>query len=159
VFRAADNSTFESTFTIQDAQQAGLASGNYKTFPRNMLFARALTNGARWFCPEVFNGPIYTPDELGAQVDNEGHVIEVSGGHLTDTTTGEVVEQPKVASDEDEKRAELMEWWTSASEHATELGIEHKQLPEGAQPAQIERWTKALIDKINEVEQQQGAAA
>jgi hypothetical protein len=81
-FRGPENSSFESVFTAQDAQQAGLLSGNYRTFPRNMLFARALTNGARWFCPEVFNGPIYTPDELGATVNDEGDVIDVGTGEV-----------------------------------------------------------------------------
>ena len=33
-----------------------------------MLFARAMTNGARVHCPEVFVGAVYTPDEL---VDGE----------------------------------------------------------------------------------------
>lgn len=83
---------FTSTFTIQDAQQAGLLSENYKKFPRNMLFSRALTNGARWYCPEIFNGPVYTPDELGASVDDEGQVIDV-GSHRVDTMSGEVVEE------------------------------------------------------------------
>jgi hypothetical protein len=36
-----------------------------------MLYARALSNGAKWYCPDVFGGPIYTPDELGAVVDGE----------------------------------------------------------------------------------------
>lgn len=49
----------------------------WKKFPRNMLFARAISNGARWYCPDVFNGPIYTPEELGAQVNEEGEVIDV----------------------------------------------------------------------------------
>ena len=66
----------ESEFTIEDAKAAGLsASDNYSKFPRNMLFSRALTNGARWYCPDVFNGAIYTPDELGAEVGEDGHVL------------------------------------------------------------------------------------
>jgi len=55
-----------STFTLQDAQRAGLAnSPTWKSYPRNLLLARAITNGARWFCPEVFGGAIYDPEELG----------------------------------------------------------------------------------------------
>jgi hypothetical protein len=59
-----------STFTIEDARRAGLAGGdNWKRFPRNMLFARALSNGAKWYAPDVFGGsPPYTPDELDARV-------------------------------------------------------------------------------------------
>jgi len=65
-----------SGFTVKDAQTAGLSNGdNWRKFPRNMLFSRALTNGARWYCPDVFNGPIYTPDELGAVVDGETYEV------------------------------------------------------------------------------------
>jgi len=43
-----------------------------------MLFARAMTNGAKWYVPGVFGGaPIYTPDELGADMDEEGNIITV----------------------------------------------------------------------------------
>jgi hypothetical protein len=70
----------DSTFTMDDARRAGLANGdNWRKYPRNMLFARAMSNGARWYCPDVFGGPVYTPDELGAAVDaEEGTVIQVS---------------------------------------------------------------------------------
>lgn len=64
-----------STFTIADARRAG--TQNLDKFPRNMLFARALSNGAKWFTPGVFGGaPVYTPEELGAQVDEDGNVLE-----------------------------------------------------------------------------------
>jgi hypothetical protein len=57
-----------SIFTLQDAERANLKGDNYRKFPRNMLFARAMTNGARVHCPEVFVGAVYTQDEL---VDGE----------------------------------------------------------------------------------------
>jgi hypothetical protein len=61
-----------SPFTMEDARRAGLAHGeNWKKYPRNMLFARAMSNGAKWHCPDVFGGPVYLPDELGAAVDGE----------------------------------------------------------------------------------------
>ncbi|MEO0559408.1 MAG: hypothetical protein AAF170_14625 [Bacteroidota bacterium] len=60
----------ESVFTAADAKRAG--TQNMGKFPRNMLHARALTNGCRWFCPDVFGGPVYTPDEMGAATDEEG---------------------------------------------------------------------------------------
>ena len=55
-----------SSFTIEDAKQAKLfeSKNNYAKYPRNMLFARAMSNGIRWYCPEVLGGPTYTPDEL-----------------------------------------------------------------------------------------------
>lgn len=53
-----------SSFNAADAKAAGLNSPMYQKYPRNMYFARALTNGARWHCAEVFGGAVYTPDEL-----------------------------------------------------------------------------------------------
>jgi hypothetical protein len=71
-----------STFTMQDAKDAGLAgSETYKKFPKNMLYARALSNGAKWYCPDVFGGgPMYTPDELTDAVvyDADGTITHVA---------------------------------------------------------------------------------
>lgn len=64
-----------STFTKEDAAKA--QTQNMGKFARNMLFARAMSNGARWYTPAIFGGPVYTPDELGATVDAEGQVIDV----------------------------------------------------------------------------------
>lgn len=67
-----------SRFTIADAKKAGIGGGtNWQKYPRNMTFARAISNGAKWYCADIFGGPIYTPDELGAHVDEEGLIIDV----------------------------------------------------------------------------------
>lgn len=63
----------ESTFSLADAKAAGLLDGpnkhNWQHYPRNMLFARALTNGQKWYCPDVGGGiPLYTPEELDTPV-------------------------------------------------------------------------------------------
>jgi len=51
-----------STFTIEDAKKAG--TKNIDKFARNMLFARAISNGVKWYCPDVFAGPVYTPEDF-----------------------------------------------------------------------------------------------
>ena len=68
-----------SSFSMQDAALANLNRGAWRTYPRNMLFARALTNGARWYTPDVFGGSIYTPDELGADVQYDSQGTENYG--------------------------------------------------------------------------------
>lgn len=53
----------KSTFTKKDAALAGIINKDvWKNYPRNMLFARALSNGARWYASDVFCG--YTAEEL-----------------------------------------------------------------------------------------------
>lgn len=57
----------ETAFTMDEAKAAGLAGkGPWRSYPQDMLFARALTRGARRFCADVFMGSVYTPEELGA---------------------------------------------------------------------------------------------
>lgn len=77
-FEAGESIGF-SEFTIKEGQAAGLTENpTWKKFPRNMLYARAMSNGAKWYCPDIFGGPIYTPDELGATIDGEtGEMIEL----------------------------------------------------------------------------------
>ena len=59
-----------SQFSTKDAQAAGLNSAMWKKYPRNMLFARAMSNGVRWHCPDVFSGTaVYTPEELDNEVE------------------------------------------------------------------------------------------
>ncbi len=64
-----------SAFTIEDAKLAGLTGkDNWRKYARNMFFARALANGARWFTPDVFIGPAYVPDEFDIPVNEDGDV-------------------------------------------------------------------------------------
>lgn len=67
-----------STFTIEDAKKA--LTKNIDKFPKNMLFARAISNGVKWFCPDVFSGPVYVPEEMPEQTHDVKH---------------EVIEEPK----------------------------------------------------------------
>lgn len=73
-FFESGQSLGHSTFTLADAKKA--ETQNLQKFARNMLFARAISNGAKWFTPDVFGGPVYTPDELGAQVDDSGEMVK-----------------------------------------------------------------------------------
>ena len=74
---------FTSTWTIERAKQAGLVNKDvWKKYPAAMLKARAVTEAARDACEEALSGMHYTPEELGADVDEEG----------TPTTTVEQVD-------------------------------------------------------------------
>lgn len=62
-----------SEFLEEDAKRAGLlGKKNWEKFPRSMYFARAITDAARTYAPEVFAGiPAYTAEELGAEDTTE----------------------------------------------------------------------------------------
>lgn len=65
-----------SSFSIEDAKKA--ATKNIDKFPKNMLFARAISNGVKWFCPDVFAGPVYTPEEMSNDDAPEPTTIDVT---------------------------------------------------------------------------------
>ena len=53
------------SFTANDASVAGLlGKDNYKKNPRNMFFARAITNAQRWYAPGVLSVSILSSEEV-----------------------------------------------------------------------------------------------
>lgn len=53
-----------SSFSMDDARKAGIANRpNWSKYAREMLFARAISQGARWHAPEVLLG-CYLPEEM-----------------------------------------------------------------------------------------------
>jgi len=52
----------ESSFTIKDAAKAGIVNkDSWKGYPKQMLYARAMSIGGRSFCPDIITA--YTPEE------------------------------------------------------------------------------------------------
>lgn len=66
-----------STFTIEDAKKQN--TKNLDKFPRNMLYARAISNGQKWFCPDVFEMAVYVPEEM-----NQEQTLEISHEEITE---------------------------------------------------------------------------
>lgn len=81
-----------STFTIEDAKKA--LTKNIDKFPKNMLFARAISNGVKWFCPDVFSGPVYVPEEMP---------------EVTIETSHEVIEEPKIPTLNEKQMVKLLD--------------------------------------------------
>lgn len=75
-FREGDRELGRSCFTEADAKRAG--TRNMDKFPRNMLFARAMSNGVKWFCPDIFTTTVYIPEEVGANVDEDGSFVSLN---------------------------------------------------------------------------------
>lgn len=131
----------ESVFTIEDAQRAELVGkgGPWKQYPKAMLWARAMSQGARAFTPEVFNGSVYTPDELGATVNAEGDVIDIGTGEVIEERTSELeafVPLSDQAPDEDRdliRQEDDEDWqgWLKVQDAARAAGVraEDQRLP------------------------------
>lgn len=71
-FLQGDEILGNSTFTIEEAKKAG--TKNIDKYPKNMLFARAISNGVKWFCPDVFSGSVYVPEEMQNTTEDVTHV-------------------------------------------------------------------------------------
>ena len=65
-----------SSFSIEDAKKQ--ATKNLDKFPKNMLYARAMSNGQKWFCPDVFQMSVYVPEEMPEQTFDVPHVEVVA---------------------------------------------------------------------------------
>ena len=75
VFYESGNKVGTSIFTAADAKRAG--TQNMGKFPRNMLFARAISNGAKWYVPGIFGGmPVYAPEDFDIVTDEDGGIVE-----------------------------------------------------------------------------------
>ena len=69
----------EFTFSMEDAKRAQLASkDNWKKYPRAMVRSRCIAEMARSLFPDAIMGCSYTPEEMGANTNEEGEVIEVT---------------------------------------------------------------------------------
>lgn len=126
-----------SDFTLAEAETANLAhKTNWKTYTEDMLFARALTRGARRYCPDVFGGAVYAPGEAAPEQD--------------DLPAPFVQQTPKTY--QPPRVARLHETPPSAPDDETRLPSESSETPPGEEhlfPSQDE------LDAVGEDEQRE----
>lgn len=140
----------ESSFTMDDARAAGLTSGNgkgnWEKYPRNMCFARAMSNGAKWYCPDVFGGITpYTPDELGAEVrmTDDGEMVPIKV---------EVIEPAAPAPLSRAVREKMESKYRAGVKAARELGIDIDESdPSELTDDSLREWLDYLAESVNAV--------
>lgn len=132
--RRGDPSPTTMSFTIQDAQRAGLVGGDgsmYKKYPAQMLRARCLAAICRAVYPDVCLG-LYDPDELEADPRPNGRHAEKE---VTPAPNG-------AARTVDEAKAKLKEM----------LGVEDAQVvPEPTKPAEVVNFGDAPWERIQQI--------
>ena len=101
-----------STFSMADAQAAGLnRNQTWQKYPKAMLFARALSQGVRWYAPDVTAGAAaYVPEELDGEAEiDETHAapagIQPNGTPGGDGEPEDAAGGPDTAATIDAKRA------------------------------------------------------
>lgn len=108
---------------LDRARKAGLLGkkGPWQTYPGAMLRARAITEAARMWASDALFGVVYTPEELGERVADDGTPIVTTAreprreeqrqtGDIVDTTAVDLPEQqaqpaPELLTDERIERA------------------------------------------------------
>lgn len=81
---------FEARWTMARAEQAGLAKKQvWRNYPAAMLKARAITEVARDACEEALSGMHYTPEELGANVGENGEPVDAEVQQLRRVQPGQ----------------------------------------------------------------------
>lgn len=88
-----------SRFTLDDADKAGLikSGGAWEKWPRNMLFARALTNGVSWFAPDAVGGGRDRSEIV--QVSTDVEPVPITGPNSGDGKAEVDGSETEVASD------------------------------------------------------------
>jgi hypothetical protein len=104
-------------FTIEDAKHQG--TKNIEKYAKNMLFARALSNGAKFHCPDVMNGlPIQT------EADNAEPM-------MVDSTTGEIESAEEIIERQEADKAARREHAAHAGARRAEAKQEVTSEPTG----------------------------
>lgn len=154
-----------STFTMDDAKAANLtAKDNWKKYPRNMLFARAISNGQKWYAPDVFNGvTVYTPDELGAVVDDEGNIVEAETKPSEPLQIESTTPAPKIQSTNKtiwsvSQKQVLIDEHLAENDFAAKGMLGLSNLREDATEAEIVAWGRLYRGHRNELDEHTGKA-
>lgn len=156
------------SFTMEDAKRADLlGKGNWKSYPGAMLRARAIAIMARALFPDAIMGYSYTPEELGAVVDEDGEVISIPtepSPHAKLSAQNPPVNevapmQPPVAQQQAEQRKRTRsELGTAIYAAATKLGCPDKELeswafdifqkePKQMTEVELERFLTILLEE------------
>jgi hypothetical protein len=107
------------TFSMDDARRAGVAGkGPWKSYPKAMLRARAISALCRYQFADVLGGASYVPEELGAPVGEAGEVIEYNqeeaaeepGAGDHDALMGEIADLIDELGDEALDAAKVLEY-------------------------------------------------
>lgn len=118
------------SFSMEDAKQAGLLSNQtWQKYPKAMLRARCISAVARMAFADTIGG-LYTPEELGASVNEDGEILPAEQPALRIIeTTGEIIDA------EDPRMPKLRAKWERLQAAAREVGLDVPAMPDDYEAA------------------------
>ena len=95
-----DGKPLDVTITMEDAERAGWVAnsrgsgkvGNYDKIPKNMLFARVISNFHRWYAPHVVGAQVYDVGEV--TMENVIAATESKSASKLDALEAELTREP-----------------------------------------------------------------
>lgn len=149
---------FTVTWTMADAKRAGLWPGksgsNWQKYPRPMMKSRVISEVVREGAADVLmGGNVYTPEELGAQVDEQGEPItfeQVPSQGGTERHEAPIVDEQTQQDETDFDWGKAVENIGSYVESAT-LWQKARALGKLSKEIEVEGEVRALGDYIAEV--------
>ncbi|MDP9440295.1 MAG: hypothetical protein M3P49_16415, partial [Actinomycetota bacterium] len=115
------------TFDEEDARLAGLAGkGGHKTYPAALKLARATSALCRAAFADSVAGISYVPEELGAEVDEEGEVLSVPARPEAARRAEEPLEEAEVVEGEPEFHPEHRRKLEQLDELRARIPQEHR---------------------------------
>jgi len=160
--RNKDRVWSEFSFTFKDATTARLlAKNNWRNYPTAMYRARSISAMARAVFPDAIAGMGYTPEELGAETDSKGNVVEgskaerigdlLSGKSEPKEVESEVVQTTSVPSPDNEQ-PETVDTPTDTKETlAKELLAAWSAVYPDKKVTELRGWIKKETGKIFEL--------
>lgn len=149
--RKDNGDTWTESFSITDAKRAGIYKNTWEKFPRNMLFARALSNLARQLFPDVIGG-CYVEGEI-SQAPKLTEWSDLKGQEPTPHSLDKAVDYEVISPEElktlESKLAEHQEikdsllQWLKKNKNTSDLA----HLPAEIYPK--------MLDRIAKVEEEQ----
>jgi len=94
--RKDNGDTWCESFSIADAKRAGIYKNTWEKFPRNMLFARALSNLARQLFPDVVGG-CYVEGEISQASPFSAQQEEVENLEEVEVVQEEIISTEQLA--------------------------------------------------------------
>lgn len=124
-----------SRFEMEDARRAGLdKKDNYKAWPKNMMFARAMSNGVRWYCLDAIGGmPVYVEGEIAEITPADDTPPDEYGGM-----------EPKEREEAGHEPTDMREAREQAQAERTDIGNAADVPLPGREPAPPQEVTPAM---------------